>query len=121
MIRRPPIATRPDTLFPHTTLFRSDNAVGIVVAARAAHLADARARQPPDLERAGARAVVRAGRVDKDGIGGAIEGHRQKGPALGATGAILQARPADHNAGRLRVFGPFSTPSSRRAEQKSGG
>src|SRR3546814_3585297 len=64
----------------------ADNAVGIVVAARAAHLADARARQPLDLERAGARAVVRAGRVDKDGIGGAIEGHRQKGPSFGATG-----------------------------------
>src|SRR3546814_3871737 len=44
----------------------ADNAVGIVVAARAAHLADARARQPLDLERAGARAVVRAGRVDKE-------------------------------------------------------
>src|SRR3546814_3425561 len=36
----------------------ADNAVGIVVAARAAHLADARARQPLDLERAGARAEI---------------------------------------------------------------
>src|SRR3546814_6019952 len=76
-------------------------------------LADARARQPLDLERAGARAVVRAGRVDKDGIGGAIEGHRQKGPSFGATGSILQARPADHNAARLRVFGAISTTRSR--------
>src|SRR3546814_8690318 len=25
MIRRPPISTRPDTLFPYTTLFRSDH------------------------------------------------------------------------------------------------
>src|SRR3546814_6026382 len=37
----------------------ADNAVGIVVAARAAHLADARARQPLDLERAGDRKSTR--------------------------------------------------------------
>src|SRR3546814_13932545 len=93
----------------------ADNAVGIVVAARAAHLADARARQPLDLERAGARAVVRAGRVDKDGIGGAIEGHRQKGPSFGATGSILQAQPADQKTARLRVFGATHTPKRSRA------
>src|SRR3546814_2091787 len=30
MIRRPPISTRTDTLFPYTTLFRSDRAVLLV-------------------------------------------------------------------------------------------
>src|SRR3546814_6052279 len=29
MIRRPPISTRTDTLFPYTTLFRSRSAVGV--------------------------------------------------------------------------------------------
>src|SRR3546814_3434855 len=31
MIRRPPRSTRTDTLFPYTTLFRSQRAVGIAV------------------------------------------------------------------------------------------
>src|SRR3546814_19571735 len=31
MIRRPPRSTRTDTLFPYTTLFRSDGAVGAAV------------------------------------------------------------------------------------------
>src|SRR3546814_2139210 len=31
MIRRPPRSTRTDTLFPYTTLFRSDGAPGVVV------------------------------------------------------------------------------------------
>src|SRR3546814_4795797 len=29
MIRRPPASTRTDTLFPYTTLFRSDHALGL--------------------------------------------------------------------------------------------
>src|SRR3546814_19906469 len=33
MIRRPPRATRTDTLFPYTTLFRSDRAIGSDAAA----------------------------------------------------------------------------------------
>src|SRR3546814_2290793 len=38
MIRRPPRSTRTDTLFPYTTLFRSDRLQGrIDVARRAAH------------------------------------------------------------------------------------
>src|SRR3546814_9571482 len=32
MIRRPPRSTRTDTLFPYTTLFRSDHRLGIAVA-----------------------------------------------------------------------------------------
>src|SRR3546814_14464290 len=31
MIRRPPIATRPDTLFPYTTLFRSELVDGSLI------------------------------------------------------------------------------------------
>src|SRR3546814_20746949 len=33
MIRRPPISTRPDTLFPHTTLFRSTRGVTVELGA----------------------------------------------------------------------------------------
>src|SRR3546814_5520073 len=36
MIRRPPRSTRTDTLFPYTTLFRSQDARAVVVPARAA-------------------------------------------------------------------------------------
>src|SRR3546814_21104002 len=39
MIRRPPIATRPDTLFPYTTLFRSSNTSYITAGLLAAALA----------------------------------------------------------------------------------
>src|SRR3546814_1441778 len=45
MIRRPPISTRTDTLFPYTTLFRSDDAYAtyIIAADRAGrHLASLR-------------------------------------------------------------------------------
>src|SRR3546814_12177416 len=38
MIRRPPRATRTDTLFPYTTLFRSAAEIGDGVAGGAAHL-----------------------------------------------------------------------------------
>src|SRR6056297_1640364 len=41
MIRRPPRSTRTDTLFPYTTLFRSDNALGAIAA-----VADTCAAQP---------------------------------------------------------------------------
>src|SRR3546814_11387543 len=34
MIRRPPRSTRPDTLFPYTTLFRSHGIVGAPVASK---------------------------------------------------------------------------------------
>src|SRR3546814_2518201 len=40
MIRRPPRSTRTDTLFPYTTLFRSDAAVFLVVAQDATGPAD---------------------------------------------------------------------------------
>src|SRR3546814_13429091 len=39
MIRRPPRSTRTDTLFPYTTLFRSDGADDALVAAAAADVA----------------------------------------------------------------------------------
>src|SRR3546814_6513820 len=41
MIRRPPISTRTDTLFPYTTLFRSWNFRGIFKRDRSGNLLDA--------------------------------------------------------------------------------
>src|SRR3546814_7106270 len=43
MIRRPPISTRTDTLFPYTTLFRSDRRGGVAVVEHhdAGHAVDA--------------------------------------------------------------------------------
>src|SRR3546814_7727116 len=57
MIRRPPRSTRTDTLFPYTTLFRSDHrAAGVAAASRARHLPDGRVD-------AGAGTVAGAGGV----------------------------------------------------------
>src|SRR3546814_10993528 len=49
MIRRPPRSTRTDTLFPYTTLFRSDEAVGPAIARL--HMARKRFRQSRPVER----------------------------------------------------------------------
>src|SRR3546814_4500655 len=48
MIRRPPRSTRTDTLFPHTTLFRSIESGDSALALRAAHLLDQNVALPPD-------------------------------------------------------------------------
>src|SRR3546814_15520952 len=61
MIRRPPRSTRTDTLFPYTTLFRSD--IGraavdrLVQAARACPFAERRRGQHPDRADAHAREI----------------------------------------------------------------
>src|SRR3546814_14838787 len=55
MIRRPPRSTRTDTLFPYTTLFRSDPAHAAAVCA-AGRGAPAAARADPAAHRCGRRA-----------------------------------------------------------------
>src|SRR3546814_16698860 len=60
MIRRPPRSTRTDTLFPYTTLFRS-----VMESNRFRHL---RSHGPDRVQ----------------GVHGALEDHRQPGPAEGA-------------------------------------
>src|SRR3546814_20361275 len=64
MIRRPPRSTRTDTLFPSTTLFRSQNdGYGSVIMASAQSFFDSRLKHPGDatlfhrLERLGEQAV----------------------------------------------------------------
>src|SRR3546814_9536308 len=54
MIRRPPRSTRTDTLFPYSTLFRSDEAFAFLAEAGARRHRDARLGQQPlgELDRA---------------------------------------------------------------------
>src|SRR3546814_13678994 len=62
MIRRPPRSTRPDTLFPYTTLFRSV-AIGIILRldlALDAALAEIERAQRADFDRAGDAAFDQA-------------------------------------------------------------
>src|SRR3546814_12813608 len=61
MIRRPPRSTRTDTLFPYTTLFRSQpgrnfGAAGVGLAAVGEHVEVARIAQPGTLDRVVGRA-----------------------------------------------------------------
>src|SRR3546814_12760266 len=59
MIRRPPISTRTDTLFPYTTLFRSHARQPAHVARNNAAGGEQEAGQRHDTAMAGARRVVR--------------------------------------------------------------
>src|SRR3546814_9970490 len=68
MIRRPPISTRTDTLFPYTTLFRSIGRVGVIGGALAVvlrrgvedRLLDVRRQQPE---------VVDGGVLERNSVG----------------------------------------------------
>src|SRR3546814_11663126 len=53
MIRRPPISTRTDTLFPYTTLFRSNRQTQLPRYASALREIAARVDQPPDTNELG--------------------------------------------------------------------
>src|SRR3546814_9119138 len=53
MIRRPPISTRTDTLFPYTTLFRSNRQTQLPRYASALREIAARVDQPPDANELG--------------------------------------------------------------------
>src|SRR3546814_2441272 len=76
MIRRPPRSTRTDTLFPYTTLFRSDHAHarrGVVAVPAAGDFVDA-AHALAQLARAAAVVVVRA----QEGLAGRGEVRRER-------------------------------------------
>src|SRR3546814_13870172 len=62
MIRRPPISTRTDTLFPYTTLFRSTGASTVVPAVRATVAVTVFAR-PPTIWTTGVNAPPALGAV----------------------------------------------------------
>src|SRR3546814_19560837 len=97
MIRRPPRATRTDTLFPYTTLFRSVQSIcrqawaGAVAGTELAHRADADvrarrdlpARQPGIYDR---RHPYRSRAVHRDGAG--VEPEDRKSVVEGQSGSV---------------------------------
>src|SRR3546814_3582703 len=103
MIRRPPRSTRTDTLFPYTTLFRSDQARGpglrgLVVQWSAAGIAHVRIGQRDDLPR-----IRRIGEDLLVAGHGGVEHHladRQAGRAHGNSlehGAVFE-RSEEHTS-----------------------
>src|SRR3546814_10114173 len=60
MIRRPPRSTRTDTLFPYTTLFRSNSTMRLAGAYHAAHRRHQHAIDPPRERRGHRRAGDRS-------------------------------------------------------------
>src|SRR3546814_14833578 len=58
IIRRPPRSTRTDTLFPYTTLFRSDKAIDVIDEAGAAQRLLPRSRQKKLIGKAEVEATV---------------------------------------------------------------
>src|SRR3546814_2500545 len=109
MIRRPPRSTRTDTLFPYTTLCRSDvlENVGKAVEALAAAIAHAAVLEGGLAEPVIGRALLRVfqaiiGFVDR------LE------PRLGFTAAGILVRVIAH---RELAIGGLSFPSSQRSEE----
>src|SRR3546814_18217306 len=100
MIRRPPRSTRTDTLFPYTTLFRSDGPLFAERARGAEHLQLVVGRQAIarlDLDRRNAlgdqRVEAGQGALDQLVFAGfAFRAHRRHDPAPGARGLPI-ARP----------------------------
>src|SRR3546814_14923663 len=113
MIRRPPISTRTDTLFPYTTLFRSRD--------RAAAVAGPRRRQRHPLCAARARAGGRRGRepsqldAARDPAVGAHH-HRllRRAVALASSRHGLPRPPATHRSHTVAWLpsGPLGTAAA---------
>src|SRR3546814_2825644 len=97
MIRRPPVSTRTDTLFPYTTLVRSLGARGRGCAAAVVP----RTRAGRAAGRVAAHALPRQRRRTGEGFGNADDA---RGSAVGAA-RTGDARPADRGAG-FGVRGP---------------
>src|SRR3546814_13913102 len=90
MIRRPPRATRTDTLFPYTTLFRSGTAVVLVEqrAARALSVAD--------------RAIVlRGGRCVMDGRSSELRDRLSEIEAMYLSGGTTAAHDEEDDVGEI--------------------
>src|SRR3546814_14867583 len=101
MIRRPPASTRTDTLFPYTTLFRSDHALGLA----GCRTDDLQAPAP------GAALVVdRAVGRDAGGVFGEGLHLHQAAHAVGA----------DHDAEADAPSGPPPAPWSSAIAKRSG-
>src|SRR3546814_17843813 len=115
MIRRPPISTRTDTLFPYTTLFRSV----LVVMATAGDAENAHVV----VELAGHVAQVqRRDQLAQRQVAGRAEHHDVEGEAaagIGHGGSVARARPgftaATHTSRKCGPGRSCSAPSCTRA------
>src|SRR3546814_3394536 len=90
MIRRPPRSTRTDTLFPYTTLFRSQVPEGCAPSADAPSRAH---RRRPRLDRQRERTAYREGRQ----TAGAAQ-YRDDGAQANAGGLAHRARSEEHTS-----------------------
>src|SRR3546814_8689918 len=92
MIRRPPISTRTDTLFPYTTLFRSR------VARLAPLLRPDRTHQSPSCAQGDRASAYRC-------VGNGLRQHRRQATATPCLQPSLRLRPvAHHRVGRARAI-----------------
>src|SRR3546814_13184677 len=97
MIRRPPRSTRTDTLFPYTTLFRSDR------------------RRRGRATRGAGRGVLAAARVDVGGAAPRRPGRQAR--RRGDGGRHAPVPPSAHARGRSSLYWPTrpcARPSQRR-------
>src|SRR3546814_14166502 len=104
MIRRPPRSTRTDTLFPYTTLFRSELRV-VDVARRGVELA--RAGNAVDRE-AAQRFLLLVPGVEVPVVavvGDALRRHRAPGLLVGGAGAVLERQPLARQHRRAHEIG----------------
>src|SRR3546814_2623572 len=98
MIRRPPRSTRTDTLFPYTTLFRSQHQFG----RSAANVEDergavARLQQRVAAQHRQPRLLLRADDVEGD-AGFAIDALDEFGPVGGAAARLRRDRSEEHTS-----------------------
>src|SRR3546814_19476623 len=106
MIRRPPISTRTDTLFPYTTLFRSGRAHHRTLPAGYDH----RDRRTVDVQRRRHLAGVLADRTAAGGDGAGRQASAARGPRLrvprrGDHGGH-RATPGQRTLHRVRATAP---------------
>src|SRR3546814_4776910 len=108
MIRRPPRSTRTDTLFPYTTLFRSDVWMDEPTAKTLTSRFDYCFKQAPG---SGYPAILQEHRIEKLGEPIRIEG----------AGGVIEAIPFDQDHGAIRSlgfrFGPLAYSSDLRSEE----
>src|SRR3546814_2647901 len=111
MIRRPPRSTRTDTLFPYTTLFRSDDIAGIGLGRLPAVLIAGRHRR-------GGVAVIRDRRRGRLRLCLARKGSQQRKcryrPKVFTHQPILP-----NNKSHKRVFTPAGSSSGRKSHDRS--
>src|SRR3546814_16056635 len=117
MIRRPPRSTRTDTLFPYTTLFRSQRPLRVcrgalppTAPACSAHALRQRPREPgPSSHRRPATPTHMSAQIDK-AKAGIIEEPRPHAPDTGSPDVQDAPPPKRHNHPNPHLHHPHNTP-----------